>query len=128
MTMEEMRSQHGDLVMQIENEAKKAGAAEERARMQALDEVAAPGYEKMIKEAKYGEKIMTAPEVAMQIVRAQMGQGKAYLDTRTAETAKMQEVPAASDPGKPGDKAEMEKYAAMMADMAPDRSTVRSAQ
>jgi ATP-dependent protease ClpP protease subunit len=128
MTLEELRQQHPDIVQQIENAAKQSGVNEERARMQALDKVALPGYEQMVKDAKYGDKPLTAADVSMQIVEAQMAKGPNFIATRQQETATMKEVPAAEVPGKPSDTAEMDKMSTMCAGFAQDKSTVKVAQ
>ena len=125
MSAEELRKQNPEAVAEIENAARMDGEKKERARMQALDEVALPGFEQMVKDAKYGEKTMTAEEVSMQIVRQQMAKGPAFIAARKAETQKMAEVPGDPPPEKPADAAEMDKMAEMCAGLAPDRSTVR---
>ncbi len=107
------------------------GAANERARMKAIDEVfVAPGQEQMVTEAKYGDKPTTAAELCMRLnavqkqaamdaATSQQTKGKAYLDNRVADTQQMQSVEADMQtalPGTDNTEAERDKQAKMLAD------------
>lgn len=89
MTLEELRAQHADLVAQIEQQAVANArettiadaAAQERARLQAIDEIAnAVGDSQLVHDAKYGDKPCTAEQLAMQALRKQSALGAQHLD------------------------------------------------
>ncbi len=54
------------------------GAAAERSRMQAIDDLATPGSEKLVNQAKY-ETGVSAAELALQLVKAEKDQSAQYL-------------------------------------------------
>ena len=124
MTREELMQEYPELCNQMLQEGHASGVAEERARMQALDEIALPGCEQMITDAKYGDKPQTAEALSMQIVREQMKQGNTgnaagavYMSQRTKETENMNDVQGQSTEENNGDTSEGDiKAFASMAD------------
>lgn len=85
MTAAELRAQHGDIIAQIEREAADAARtnaiAEERARLQAIDEIEASiGDAQLIADAKYGEKPMTAEQLALAAMKKQAALGTKHLN------------------------------------------------
>lgn len=85
MTAEELRAQHGDIIAQIEREAADAARtnaiAEERARLQAIEEIEASiGDAQLIADAKYGEKPMTAEQLALAAMKKQAALGTKHLN------------------------------------------------
>lgn len=85
MTAEELRAQHGDIIAQIEREAAEAARtsaiAEERARLQAIEEIEASiGDAQLIADAKYGEKPMTAEQLAFAAMKKQAALGNKHLN------------------------------------------------
>ena len=85
MTAEELRAQHGDIIAQIEREAAEAARtsaiAEERARLQAIEEIEASiGDAQLIADAKYGEKPMTAEQLAFAAMKKQAALGTKHLN------------------------------------------------
>lgn len=85
MTAEELRAQHGDIIAQIEREATEAARttaiAEERARLQAIEEIEASiGDAQLIADAKYGEKPMTAEQLAFAAMKKQAALGTKHLN------------------------------------------------
>lgn len=92
MNAEELRAQHGEIVAQIENEAAataRANAiAEERARLQAIEEIeASVGDAQMVRDAKYGEKPMTAEQLAFAAMKKQAALGVQHLANTAADAA-----------------------------------------
>lgn len=67
MTLEELRQQEPQLCEQLIAE----GAALENARLMALDEVDAQGYENLLQEAKYGQNRMDAASLCFSLNKAQ---------------------------------------------------------
>ena len=85
MTAEELRAQHGDIIAQIEREAADAARtnaiAEERARLQSIDEIEdSIGDAQLIADAKYGEKPMTAEQLAFAAMKKQAALGTKHLN------------------------------------------------
>lgn len=85
MTAAELRAQHGDIIAQIEREAAEAARttaiAEERARLQAIEEIEATvGDAQLIADAKYGEKPMTAEQLAFAAMKKQAALGSKHLN------------------------------------------------
>ncbi|EEI86145.1 endopeptidase Clp [Anaerococcus lactolyticus ATCC 51172] len=76
-TVEELKEAYPELVKEIEEAAKK----EELDRLQAIEEIAAPGAEEIVNDAKYKTKI-TAGEVAIKILNAQKLKGQNYIKDR----------------------------------------------
>lgn len=85
MTLKELKEKHGDIVAQIEREAaeaaRTAAIAEERARLQAIEEIeASVGDAQLIADAKYGEKPMTAEQLAFAAMKKQAALGTKHLN------------------------------------------------
>jgi ATP-dependent Clp endopeptidase proteolytic subunit ClpP len=85
MNIDELKAKHADLYAQVLAEGQAAGAAAERARMQAIDEIAVVGHEKLVADAKYGEQPMAAADLAVAIVKAEKAAGAAFLQGRAAD-------------------------------------------
>ncbi len=79
MDLETLKADYPDLVEAIRNEARAEGAKAERERMKDIEDCALPGYEQMVAEAKYGEKMMTGAELAVAIVKAEKATGKRHI-------------------------------------------------
>ena len=76
-TTDQIRAAYPSLVASLREEA----AREERERIKAIDDVAMPGFEDLVEEAKY-TKPATAAEVATRIIAKQKQQGKTFLNSR----------------------------------------------
>ena len=92
MTAEELRAQHGEIIAQIEREAAETARTnaitEERARLQAIEEIeASVGDAQMIRDAKYGEKPMTAEQLAFAAMKKQAALGAQYLNNMSTDNA-----------------------------------------
>ena len=84
----DLRTSAPDLVKEIEAEAAAKAVAEERARLQAIDSIAATvADEKMLNEAKFGEHPMTAEQLALQVMQKQAALG-ATMAANIADDAK----------------------------------------
>lgn len=78
--VEEMRNAFPEFVAQVETAARAEGAKAERERIQGIEDIqAAIGNPEMVKTAKYGEKPMTAQEVAFEAMKAQASIGAKVL-------------------------------------------------
>lgn len=81
-TAAELKNAFPELTEQVANEA----AAAERERIQAIENLAPPGYEELVNQAK-ADGETTAADVAMKILAAQKQQGATYLAQRDADVA-----------------------------------------
>ena len=79
-TVESLRTTYPDLVNQIEQEA----CTKERQRIQDIEDVALPGYQELINDAKFHNPIAAA-DVAMQIIATQKKQGGQFLVGRDVD-------------------------------------------
>lgn len=105
MTLEEMRAQHPDLVAQIEQQATATATTQERARIEAIDSIAASvGDAQLVRDAKYGENPLTAEQLAYQAMQRQAALGAAHLAGMAADNAAagVNDVGAAPNGGEPG--------------------------
>lgn len=99
MTREELQKDHPELMAQLIEEGRATGMTEERARLQALDGIMLPGCEQMVADAKYGDKPLSAQEIAVEMLRKQMQtgdrekeKGKDFMGKRKDETETMKDV------------------------------------
>lgn len=86
MNLETLKAEHPDLVQAIRNEAIAEGATNERARIQAIEDIAVVGHEDLVKAAKFDGKT-TAEALAVAIIKAEKAK-VARLITARAEDAK----------------------------------------
>ena len=104
-TVDELREAYPELTAQLEsaarNEALTQGAADERARLEAIDAIRNNiGNSDMVREAMFGENRVTAEQLALQAIKANAAQGAAVLknlqDDATA-AGEVAVVPAPAD-------------------------------
>lgn len=100
MTLEELKAKHPELYNQIVNQ----GTADERKRMQAIDDLAMPGHEELVNKAKY-ETGITAEALAVEIVKAEKAKGTQFLENRNIDATSANNVPGASAPQNSEDEA-----------------------
>lgn len=91
MDMTKLKAEHPDLVEAIRNEGVQAGVAQERARLQAIEDVAVAGFEDLVIAAKY-DNGMSAAELAVAILKAQKAQAKAMITAREADADELRGV------------------------------------
>ena len=96
-TVEELRAAYPDLTAQLENavreEAMAQGATAERQRLEAIEGIRnGIGNAELVRNAMFGEKPMTAAELALAAVQANAAQGAAVLANLGAETAPAAQV------------------------------------
>lgn len=70
MDLDTLKAEHPELVEQIRAEALKEGADSERARIQAIEEIAVAGHSDLVHAAKF-ENSMTAEALAVAILKAE---------------------------------------------------------
>jgi ATP-dependent protease ClpP protease subunit len=84
MDLETLKAEHPDIVEAIRNEALNEGIAQERARIQAIEEIAVAGHEEMVNAAKFDNAI-TAEQLAVNILKADKARNAAMLKNRAAD-------------------------------------------
>lgn len=83
---EELRTAEPQLVSQIEAAAAAEAVANERARLQAIEEIAASvGDPELVQEAKYGENACTAEQLALKAMQKQAKLGITHLQAAAAD-------------------------------------------
>ena len=86
--LDELRAAHPDLVAQVENAARIEGANQERSRIQGIEAIQnAIADQVLIKNAKFGEKPLTAEQLAFQAMQAQAAIGNTMLNNMVADNA-----------------------------------------
>lgn len=113
--MDDLRNANPELAQQIENDARAAGVAAERARIKGIEAIEnAIADKNLVNEAKYGDNPMTAEQLAFKAMQAQAAIGVNMLG-KLADDAKTSG--AADVTGTPAETAEQtddEKAVAMM--------------
>lgn len=115
-TVNELRETYPDLVAQVENAAREQaaeeGATTERNRIKGIEEIESTIADKnLINAAKFGEKPMTAEQLALEAMRAQAAVGSKMLsnlddDARNSGAAGVQANPKNADEEDPDKKKE----------------------
>lgn len=98
MNLEELKAKHPELYNQIVADAEKAGVDKERARIQAIEDMAMPGHDEMVNNAKFDSGI-TAEQLAVDIIKAEKQRGQNYLNGRDQDG--QLDVPPVVDNGQP---------------------------
>lgn len=96
MTLEKLKAEHPEIVEAIRNEAKGEGAKDERARIQAIEEIAVAGHEELVAKAKFDEP-MSAEQLAVAILKADKVKNAAALAARNADGAEVAAVATAGE-------------------------------
>ena len=100
MTLEELRAQYPELVSQIESAARNSAIADERARLQAIEEIEnTVGDATLVRDAKYGDHPMDAAALALEALKRQAAVGAQALHNlhADADEAGTADVPAAGN-------------------------------
>ena len=86
--VDELRAAHPDLVAQVENAARMEGANQERIRIQGIEAIQnAIADSTLIRNAKFGDKPLTAEQLAFQAMQAQAAIGNTMLSNMAADNA-----------------------------------------
>lgn len=75
MNLDTLKAEYPDLVQAIRTEALAEGAAKERSRIQAIEDIALAGHEALVMAAKF-DGVTTAEMLAMQMIKAQKAQNQ----------------------------------------------------
>lgn len=99
MDLQELQNKHPELVEQIRNTAKKEAVAEERKRIQDIENFAQPGMEDVVNKAKF-ETGISAAETAMEILNAQKEQNTLRMKNRIEDADELNNIVAEEAPKK----------------------------
>lgn len=106
VNLETIKNEHPELYKSIKDEGYAEGIKAENGRIQEIEELSYPGIEEMVNAAKF-DNSTTAPELAMQIVKAEKATGANFIADRNADSIQAGSVPAGNTP--PTDTAETKK-------------------
>ena len=98
MNLETLKAEHPELVQAIRNEAMVEGAAQERARIQAIEDIAVVGHENLVNAAKFDGKT-TAEALAVQILKADKARGAQMLKDRKNDAQALEGIEAEGNEG-----------------------------
>lgn len=98
MTWEEAQERFAAQISEAQASATQRGAQEERARLEEIDALGLADAD-MVREAKYGDKPMTAEQIAVKALKAAAGKPAAVLSARMAEAEVTTDAGAGAVPG-----------------------------
>ena len=108
MDLEKLKSDYPDLVRAIRNEALSEGAANERARIQAIEEIAMAGHESMVNAAKF-DGVTTAEMLAIQMIKAEKVRNAKMLADRAEDSKTLEDTHEVGNVGNVKEKVDEEK-------------------
>lgn len=91
MDLNTLKAEYPELVEEIRNEAMNEGVTKERARIQAIEEIAIAGHEDLVKVAKFDNAI-TAEQLAVNILKADKARNAAMLKNRNADAEELKGI------------------------------------
>lgn len=97
MTLEELKEKHPEIYNAIADAARAEGANSERARIQAIEEMAMPGHEELVNRAKF-ENAISPEALAVELIKAEKAIKDNYREARNRDAAPLKNV-APSVPG-----------------------------
>ena len=112
LTLEQLQAENPELA----NSIMKAGAEQERQRLQDIDDLTPNGYEEMARDAK--QSGMTAMDFHKAIIKAQREKGQKFLEARKEETAPAANVRGEASEDKANANEDMDAFAKEMANFA----------
>jgi len=98
MDLNTLKAEYPELVEEIRNEALNEGVHSERARIKAIENIAVPGYEEMVTEAKFDNAI-SAEALAVNILTVQKARKADMLNSRMEDAADLADIAPASNVG-----------------------------
>ena len=86
VTRDTIAAKAPELLAALLDEGHAKGAAAERARLQAIDELPVRGHAQLLAAAKYGAEPKTAEQVAVAMLKAEGEKGSAFIEARRTES------------------------------------------
>lgn len=115
MDMEKLKNEHPELFNQVKKLGFEEGAKAENARLRDIDDLATPGTENLINDAKYGTPI-TAEQLAIKMIKAQREVGANHLSNAQQDAQHLEDVKPTATP-EADNVTEQEQIAASLMDM-----------
>jgi ATP-dependent protease ClpP protease subunit len=98
MDLENLTKEYPELVEQIRAKAYAEGADSERARILAIEEIATPGHDELVKSAKL-DSTMSAEKLAVEILKADKARNANMLQSRVNDAQDLANIPQVSNEG-----------------------------
>lgn len=95
MDLKKIKNEYPELYQQIKNEGYEEGASAENNRIKEIEDLAMPGNEDVVNEAKFGEKI-DAKDLAMKIIKAEKEKGTRFMQNAKLDSSSADEVGASN--------------------------------
>jgi ATP-dependent Clp endopeptidase proteolytic subunit ClpP len=92
MDYQTLKNDHPELFNQVKNEGIEEGKKAENARIKGIEDLALPGNESLINEAKF-EKDLTAEQLAVEIIKAEKAKGGQLLNNLRQDAQPLNNVP-----------------------------------
>lgn len=116
MDLEKLKSDYPELYEEVKAEGKAEGAKEENQRIKNIEELAVPGNDSLVNKAKFEDVTMTAPQLAVEMIRAQKEKGQQYMRNAQSDAKELEGVKGSAAPeNNSSDDAKSEEAAASMA-------------
>jgi ATP-dependent protease ClpP protease subunit len=98
MDLENLTKEYPELVEEIRAKAYAQGADDERARILAIEDIATPGHDELVKQAK-NDATMSAEKLAVAILKADKARNANMLQARANDAAELAAIPQVSNEG-----------------------------
>jgi hypothetical protein len=98
MDLENLTKEYPELVEEIRAKAYAQGADAERARILAIEDIATPGHDELVKQAK-NDATMSAEKLAVAILKADKARNANMLQARANDAAELAAIPQVSNEG-----------------------------
>lgn len=98
MDLENLIKEYPELVEQIRAKAYAEGADNERARILAIEDIATPGHDELVRQAK-NDATMSAEKLAVEILKADKARNVNMLQARANDAAELAAIPQVSNEG-----------------------------
>lgn len=91
VTLETIKNQYPEVYNEVYKQGRDEGVTNERNRIKAIEDVAMPGFDNMIQEAKYKNAI-SAEELAISMIKASRDKGINYLNNAQQDASQLDNV------------------------------------
>lgn len=112
MNLDQLKADHPELYQQVLNQGVEAGKEQERARIQAIEDLEMPGHEALAAKAKF-ETMITAEAFAMEVIKAERENKQNFIKNRQADAEPLNNVTPTNDASASEDKGEEKRTVAV---------------
>ena len=116
MNLETLQNEHPELFKQVKNMGYTEGVKAENARIKSIEEIAVPGNDALVNDAKYVNPVPAAT-FAINALKAQKEQSQQQLTNMQTDAQPLDQVPGAAAPAIDNEADAMEKEAQALADI-----------